>query len=190
MSNKVQMFRRDMLSVFRKFDGWMADHVRDFNVACASGCSMCCHHDVDASGGEMAIIMDAVVQWPKAEQDALLERAQAVMAKRAALPNAEPMTRFAAKIACPLLKDGKCSVYDVRPFMCRGYVSRSKPICDESFRTGTAAENAISALQKAAEQSLALGSQTGPLHELSTWLVIGLNDDGMKRDLLRAKRSA
>lgn len=42
--------------------------------------------------------------------------------------------RHYANLSCPLLVDGKCSVYEVRPLVCHGYTSYSWAACADSLR--------------------------------------------------------
>lgn len=48
-----------------------------------------------------------------------------------------PWTRYDFRIACPLLgSDGACSIYEVRPRVCRAHVSYEVKLCEEVLFSG------------------------------------------------------
>lgn len=75
-------------------------------VACKSGCSACCHMNVNITEVEAQLI----------------EEQTGRRYKRLATPVRHPVDKFTG-VPCPFLADGACSIYSVRPFMCRHHVS-------------------------------------------------------------------
>lgn len=70
-------------------------------------CSFCCHDIIMGTEFEMKALGDYV-------KESKIEVNQLNLQKQL---SGEPLT-FAEK-ACPLLKNGRCSIYEVRPFVCR-----------------------------------------------------------------------
>lgn len=92
-------------------------------VSCHPGCTNCCHWPVAASPLEGLIILDHLKHnrmWSKAVQNKLRASADQVTGL------AYHVWR-AANIPCPLLKDGKCIVWEARPMACRVAASRGDP---------------------------------------------------------------
>ncbi|MBT5433933.1 MAG: YkgJ family cysteine cluster protein [Alphaproteobacteria bacterium] len=97
-------------------------------VACRAGCSLCCHnwvsvtapevlliarelHGREHGGGMAAAVHQAATAGLGLDRDELLER----------------------RLACPLLVDGLCSIYPVRPLACRSFFSFSLEACQKVF---------------------------------------------------------
>ena len=112
---------------------------RRLPLACAAGCSYCCHSStVHASTPEIL----RIAAWSKEhhtpeELEALKARATAVAARIAPL---DLGGRAREKVACPLLDpaSGRCSVYEVRPIACRAYHSGSVEACKRAHDDGEA----------------------------------------------------
>jgi Fe-S-cluster containining protein len=98
-------------------------------VACKPGCSWCCHERVSVSAPEVFRIVDALSGGPHAQ--AVLERAQRV---EKATADAEPGDR--PPIPCPLLEEGRCLVYAVRPLLCRAANATDATPCRTWVETG------------------------------------------------------
>lgn len=96
-------------------------------VACKGGCAHCCHQPVGITAIEALAIADHL---RKALSEADLARVAARVAaaheKARGLSTAE---RFSAEQPCPFLEAGQCSIYDVRPLVCRGMNSRDAGAC-------------------------------------------------------------
>lgn len=100
-------------------------------VDCQKGCDYCCYYKVALTAGELFLIGQHLLKH-FSEQ-----RLQQVLA--AARDNTETtrdMTtaqQLASNIKCPLLLDGACSTYEVRPAMCRKHHSTDVTLCRQSF---------------------------------------------------------
>ncbi|HRD75270.1 MAG TPA: YkgJ family cysteine cluster protein [Hyphomicrobiaceae bacterium] len=87
-------------------------------VACAKGCAHCCHNYVGVIPPEVFAIARAIRQGAR-QGNTFLEPA-AVLERGRATRDKSPEERIGAKIACQLLGTaGACSVYAVRPLVCR-----------------------------------------------------------------------
>jgi hypothetical protein len=72
------------------------------DMACATGCSDCCHVQLTITRVEAGAIRDLVSRWPREQ--------------RASLADTGPTSRCAA-----LDPDGRCRIYDARPLVCRSH---------------------------------------------------------------------
>ncbi|MCG8617744.1 MAG: YkgJ family cysteine cluster protein, partial [Desulfobacterales bacterium] len=120
--------------VYDVFDRVMSD----FPVACGEGCADCCTCNVTLTSLEAAYIFAGLDQ---AAMDDLAHRVRAAGEGRRYRPVlttngfakaclvGEPVSEEEndpAWGACPLLKDGRCTIYDVRPLGCRNMMSKVK----------------------------------------------------------------
>ncbi len=103
--------------------------------ACRQGCSACCcTQSVTMTALEGELIIAYV---PPAELAAALAAVDEEKLKRPVVTTNRYVRQFLGKSAqveevagwslvpCPFLRDKVCTIYPVRPFMCRGFVSRS-----------------------------------------------------------------
>ena len=102
--------------------------------ACTVGCTWCCHKPVGLAAAEVVRIVAYLTEmFPVDAIRALSERAARADDVRRAIP---PDRRTRAGIQCPLLDDGKCVAYPVRPLTCRGYNSYDPGACRAAVETG------------------------------------------------------
>ena len=109
------------------FDSVAASHPEE--VACRPGCDDCCHALFDLSPVEALSIARAFAGLPRrlrreiaragAKASGAFDRAAA--AALAARGDERLRILSRARVACPLLKDGRCLLYAVRPLTCRLY---------------------------------------------------------------------
>ena len=97
-------------------------------IACAKGCSHCCHANVEVT------IVEAIAVAQRVATDPTL--AKSVHATAPKVDGIPPWTRYDFRIPCPLLRDGSCSIYDVRPRVCRAHVSYDVTLCEEVLTSG------------------------------------------------------
>lgn len=99
-------------------------------LACGK-CSFCCYKKVDVSPLEAFLIVDYVRKnFPADQGEKIKEQARSNFERTKPLSDDQ---QKAQNIACPLLKDGRCSVYAVRPFVCRRDHSMKVEDCEEVF---------------------------------------------------------
>jgi Fe-S-cluster containining protein len=100
-------------------------------LACREGCDYCCYPPVSAAVPEVANIVAYILsQLPKPEQQRLQAKVKEAYEQTKAMTSQQ---RTSTNLACPYLKEGKCSIYPVRPLACRGYNSISKSACQKVF---------------------------------------------------------
>lgn len=102
-------------------------------VSCRVGCAACCRHLVAVTPLEAFILADAVNALSAEEQQGVTARAAAVIERLEATGLGEQIRSglvgdegkavvkayFKEQLACPLLVDEMCSVYEARPTGCR-----------------------------------------------------------------------
>lgn len=104
----------------------------DGAVACKAGCGHCCHQVVGISVPEALAIFEhlrrtrsgAELEQLKARVDTLHERAR----------TRSVAERFSADLPCAFLRDGSCSIYEVRPLACRGANSLDASDCEQRLQ--------------------------------------------------------
>lgn len=99
-----------------------------FATACKEGCCWCCHLSVVASPPEVLRIADFLRSTLSPEQ--LVAVTQRVAALDADTRGLTPLQRLQLRRPCALLVDGRCSVYPVRPFGCRGWTADDARKCE------------------------------------------------------------
>ena len=101
-------------------------------LACRNGCSYCCYMQATASGPEILAIAEYIeANMSDGELDALRAR---VAETDGVTGELDSFGRLFANVPCPLLRDGGCSVYEVRPLVCRGYNSLHWVACAHDGR--------------------------------------------------------
>lgn len=101
-------------------------------LACQVGCTYCCYMYATASVPEILVILGHIItNLTEQELGALKAR---VAATDKITHNLDGYGRLLAGVPCPLLVDGKCSVYSVRPLVCRGYNSYNWAACADNSR--------------------------------------------------------
>jgi len=102
--------------------------------ACRQGCNTCCSQpELSLSAVEVLCVAEHIEKTFTAGQRAALREQLADLktAKRStAGVNPQPL------YDCPLMTTSGCSVYEARPFACRGHHSYDLAECEEAKRTG------------------------------------------------------
>jgi Fe-S-cluster containining protein len=158
---------------------------------CAPGCAYCCHLSVFASVPEILFLAAAL----RATLDvaSLATVTARVVEAAAAFVGASREVRASAKRSCPLLAvaNGCCSVYEVRPLVCRAYNSCDVGVCKTAFDDALVHwEMPVDLVQLSASRNVrsgllagifASGLDPGP-YELACGLAVALTvDDAAER---------
>jgi len=114
-----------------------------FSISCAKGCGACCRQLVPLSPPEAGMMYEYVHSLPeprRAQVEARFHKAVEQLDKDGFLntirdvtpaPGTEEEARtlareyFSRSIPCPFLEDEVCSIYELRPSMCREYLVTS-----------------------------------------------------------------
>jgi Fe-S-cluster containining protein len=104
---------------------------QNIELECHEGCSLCCTLRVDVFAHEVLIIADHILARFSPERiSEILERLDAHADRVLPLTPFQHATR---NVVCPLLKDGRCSVYEVRPLSCRRHHSLDYGACQFTY---------------------------------------------------------
>ncbi len=115
--------------IYKQFETW--NNNRD--LACCAGCAACCTQNVTVTATEAELIHKWVVSQNKTEwlADILATERKSERPKmttndfaKACLEGKEVDPGQADNLTpCLFLQDGKCQIYEVRPFSCRAFIS-------------------------------------------------------------------
>jgi Fe-S-cluster containining protein len=102
------------------------------NIACEKGCTACCKLDVEVSEPEIIYIYTYMSNILEKEQlDAFFNQIEDTVSIIKDIDDIDEYAKL--QIPCVFLHNGACSIYEVRPFICREYHSYDRVVCDESF---------------------------------------------------------
>jgi Fe-S-cluster containining protein len=79
------------------------------HLVCRAGCSGCCHHHLSVFAVEADEIRRAIEAASDQTRARIEAQARAVIEREA----------LGEEVACPLLLDDRCSIYESRPLICR-----------------------------------------------------------------------
>ena len=114
----------------------ISDAQEEPGVECAAGCSYCCYTQVKLTPAEALLAFswmdqefsnqDKILLWKRVENNRRLTEGQS-LSTRVSIKKNSP---------CIFLKNNGCSIYPVRPFICRSWSSYSRQRCMDAFNTG------------------------------------------------------
>lgn len=105
-------------------------------VACRRGCVYCCSQRVEMRPHEAFVLASFVqTRFDPRQRESMQMRLDANLAKISTLSREQHVR---AGIACALLVDGSCSVYEARPAACRKYFSQSVDTCRAAYEAPAA----------------------------------------------------
>jgi Fe-S-cluster containining protein len=140
---------------------------------CKAGCSYCCSLRVAATPPEVFLIARHIRQLPAETQTELLEKLK-VRSEAARGVSTEDFF-----FHCTLLAHGQCTVYALRPVMCRKYLSLDVEECkkpDACAPEDREMAMKSSALIFATSQAYARAKLSNEIHELGQALLVALTD--------------
>jgi Fe-S-cluster containining protein len=127
----LALTRSAMDSTSRLVDGLLARAPRGA-VACRAGCAHCCHVVVAVTAPEALTILDYL---KRTRAPAALTHIAAHIAEfRRRTRALSSSQRFSPEHPCIFLEAGRCSIYEVRPFACRGMNSLDASECETRLR--------------------------------------------------------
>lgn len=151
---------------------------------CCAGCSICCSLRIEVYAHEVFLIADHLLAtFSDADLFSLKERLAAHSEKVLALT---PVEHATSNLTCPLLHNGLCSVYAVRPQTCRRHHSLDVTACQYAYDHPTDLDfpsahhpELFRALTAAMRQNTEVYAQLGfdtTIYELGTALEEALSD--------------
>lgn len=116
-----------------RLDGLLREAVEPLSVACGAGCDTCCHQPLLVSFVELGtLFFSDEARFGSAEFRRGLRAATRALGRWKAAPGRPGAVgiaerQFSDRGACVLLgDDGRCTVYDARPFLCRNAVALTR----------------------------------------------------------------
>ena len=103
-------------------------------IVCQAGCNYCCFNQVEIAPPEALLIGDYIERnFSDAEKAALILELDRAIQFKAGKTKVE-IAGLRQELRCPLLRDGWCSVYAVRPLICRAMHALEVGQCERAFR--------------------------------------------------------
>ena len=130
-------------------------------IACREGCSFCCFNQVELTPPEALLIGDYVARnFSREDQDGLLARVAGDLGLKAG-KSQKKLARLRHRLPCPLLVGGRCSVYSVRPLVCRAMHAFAVGSCEQELRRGKLGPGEDYPHRYEIIRSISAGLQTG-----------------------------
>lgn len=120
-------------SILPQAEQTIAEFTAAADVQCRTGCSFCCHQNVDVTIPEAILVALQLGNEADPRRDAILAAADAFR-------GLDDDARIATGKPCPLLVDHRCSVYNVRPITCRSLTSPDAARCQAAMQSLEAGE--------------------------------------------------
>jgi len=128
-----------MLADITKYLAAVDQEVNQFNAVCVKGCCACCFHPIYAFKTERKLIENYIKQMGTNQLNTIrnncinwLEKSK----KSKLIPDSKYITAIdlaqlnkkyiRSNIKCPFLMNSECSIYEVRPLVCRTYFATSE----------------------------------------------------------------
>lgn len=157
---------------------------QNVKLACCEGCGVCCSLRVDVFAHEVFLIAHHIrSRFSSQEITSLMTRLAAHSEVVTPLTPFEHATR---NVRCPLLIDGRCTIYAARPHSCRRHHSQDLATCQFTFDHPLDLESPAAhdrdlfrALTEAMQQNIDVYFHLGfdtTIYELGTALNEALND--------------
>jgi Fe-S-cluster containining protein len=99
---------------------------RESCIDCKKGCSYCCGLNVKVAVPELYIILEHLLETATPKE---IEKIIDHLRQHKTLMENAGSREERIMIKCTFLKDGSCSIYDVRPFACRAWNSTNVDSC-------------------------------------------------------------
>lgn len=176
----------------QKISAYQAIHEGE-PLACRKGCSWCCHELVVTTPIEILSIHHIVMTtFDESQKQALLERLSDYDEK---MRNKYDQPPTFVRAACSFLVDSECTIYENRPFGCRGANSTDADLCRmwaESPGDGQSISflGSQKVVAKAAEKGLSVGASGrlgGKMHDLNRCLKMLFDEPGLSEKILAGK---
>ena len=145
----------------------------DVRFDCKAGCSYCCSLRVAATPPEVFLIARHLKQMPIESHSELIARLKI----RAEATQGVSTENFF--FPCTLLVAGQCTIYEVRPVMCRKYLSLDVEECKKPDACAPEDREMVitsSALIFGTSQAYAKAKLSNQIHELGQALLVALTD--------------
>ena len=190
---------KSLLNFYASLDNNMSNVASAYHISleCREGCSYCCLLKVDAKAHEIFLIVDYIDDnFTTNEKEELIQRLHESADRIAPLTAQEHLT---SNIPCGLLVNDSCSIYPVRPSLCRKFHSTSQEICIESYERPT--DNTVPSSEDPdldiAARAAIIGYDEGlkkskldlTVYEINKALLYALNDQTYKQSWRKGNKA-
>jgi hypothetical protein len=192
LTNKLERLAEREIAGMHEQISQMGEKAVGILPVCRMGCWHCCTHVVLATVPEILNLVDQIrANW--SDEEILALRDRIAVHKRITQPVRDGTAPYPPRPICPLLKDGGCSMWVHRPFICRGWNSVDVDLCirkrehpeEDVHEKGLAPQFAVTDfIRQGLSEGLAGRGASSELCELAFGLEIALdNPDAAERYL-------
>ena len=126
--NKALKAAKRVLPVYRRaLDRWTEHVLKEDLVSCRRGCNHCCHNLTMATLAEGAAVAVHLIEKGVLEKHRPQLDATAKLCDSVGTGDSASFKYLATKTPCAFLENGECSIYELRPAVCRTYFVASDP---------------------------------------------------------------
>lgn len=128
------MKQQILTAIYNAFENWVSKE----HWSCEQGCSACCSRNVTITAQEGERILDYIIEKKQEKQFARQLEDRTGLQKPKWTVNVFAKSCLAGKevepeqqvphMPCPFLDDNSCTIYTVRPFSCRSFLSQNRCI--------------------------------------------------------------
>ena len=142
----------------RRFE---AEHDLTHPIACREDCDSCCYNQVELTPPEALLIGRHIAKnFPPGAKALLLARVARNLGRTDG-KNPAAIAAMRAELPCPLLRERRCSVYPVRPLMCRAMHGLDRERCEAELSAGSLAGSQYYAHRHDTAVSVSAGLREG-----------------------------
>ncbi len=130
-------------------------------LACHTGCDYCCFNQVELTPPEVLVIGHFIDRHFLPEEKAGLRERLSFALEAKSGKDKRQIARIRRTLPCPLLQAQRCSVYPVRPLVCRAMHSLDASQCQNSLISGDLSSGAYYLPRHGIVQAIVRGLQDG-----------------------------
>lgn len=130
--SSVESLVLETMNALSKLASGLSEQSRDRPVACSAGCAHCCHQSVGVTGMEALTVAQYLART--LTPDAYAHTVARIRKARDRTRGLEYRARFHPDLPCAFLSDsGHCTIYPVRPLVCRAVNSLDAEQCSANL---------------------------------------------------------
>jgi Fe-S-cluster containining protein len=187
-SHNNSIFAINLISDLHLKVDHLVTEVKNIGVrfGCEKGCSYCCTLRVEALAPEVFYIAKKLKSNLSSEQ--LLELTDKL---KIFSDKAKGLSQIEHEIPCPMLAEGKCTIYEYRPAMCRKFNSLDAEVCKDPFaevpeHKGVAVKSAAN--MHGVMEAYSNNKLSATPHELGQALLIAVTDNSAEKRWFKGAR--
>lgn len=163
----------------------------DIRLACKEACSFCCYNQVAVTAPEI-IMLTEYIRENFSDEEIIRIKAKIKLAHQKSA-KLDYLKHKKLHLPCPFLIDKKCSVYEARPFACRGWNSARVEDCEDAFESnedkGISVYGAqlliANSIRKGILNAFAIKGNKPEIYKLISAMHIALNKENLPEEYLK-----